>query len=272
MIDFIVNTPFWKAFWFWFLIAMCLQLFTIYYVSKWQKKKKEKKLAREIANVQTASLEQQAFTSLMNPHFIFNALNSIQYYINVQDRQNVNRYLSDFASLIRKSFEAAQQYFIPLEQELEIVKIYLRLEKMRFSGRFTYKIVMDDKLDPEQWMIPTMLLQPLLENALLHGIMPSTINGDILLELSLFQNNLCIVITDNGIGIEKSRILKKSQSHKSHGMDLIRKRIAALNHFGESPIILQMTPAFEDDKNPGNRITIIIPAKLHSVWLKAQRY
>jgi hypothetical protein len=271
MIDFIVKTPFWKAYWFWFLVAMCLQLFTIYYVSRWQKKKKEKKLAREIANVQTASLEQQAFTSLMNPHFIFNALNSIQYYLNVQDRQNVNRYLSDFASLIRKSFEAAQQYFIPLEQELEIVKIYLRLEEMRFSGRFSYRIAMDNKLDPEQWMIPTMLLQPLLENAILHGIMPSTINGDILLELSLFQTNLCIVITDNGIGIEQSRVLKKAQSHKSHGMELIRKRIAALNHFGDSPIKMEMNTAFADEKNPGNRITIIIPAKMHSAWLKAQK-
>lgn len=270
-LQFDIATPFWKVYWFWILVIFFLQAFTIYYVSRWQKKQKKNKLAREIASVQTAALEQQAFTSLMNPHFIFNALNSIQHYINVQDRLSANRYLSDFASLIRKSFEAAQQYFIPLEEDLENIKIYLRLEQMRFSGKFSYQIVIDDKLDIERWMIPTMLLQPLLENALLHGIMPSDIDGVIFLEISLVNEELSIVITDNGIGIAKSRLLKNAQSHISHGMNLIRKRISALNHFGEVPIRMVITTAFESETNPGNRVTIIIPSELHKAWMMAQK-
>jgi hypothetical protein len=115
-IGFDVTTPFWNAIWFWAVIAIILQSIIIYLINLRQKKRKEAKLAKKNAGVQIASLEQQAFTSLMNPHFMFNALNSIQHYINVQDRQNANRYLSDFASLIRKNFEAAQQSFIPLEQ------------------------------------------------------------------------------------------------------------------------------------------------------------
>ncbi len=270
-IEFNIATPFWKAAWFWITLAIALQLLTIFLIVRWQKKRKKTRLAKDLAVVQNASLEQQAFTSLMNPHFMFNALNSIQHYINVQDRQNANRYLSDFASLIRKNFEAAQQSFIPLEQELENVKIYLRLEQMRFTNRFTYKINIDDNLDLETWMIPTMMLQPLLENALLHGIMPSSVNGELIIDLKEASKNLLITITDNGIGIENSRKLKQDLQHKSRGMELIIKRIAALSHFVVQPISINMQPAFKSDKNPGNKITLLIPEGLHMAWQKANK-
>ncbi len=270
-LKFDIATPFWKAIWFWLTIATIMQLIIIYLVDNRQKRRKESKLAKKIAGVQTASLEQQAFTSLMNPHFMFNALNSIQHYINVQDRQNANRYLSDFASLIRKNFEAAQQSFIPLEQEIENIKIYLRLEQMRFNERFSYQIMIDENLEPEDWMIPTMILQPLLENALLHGLMPSAINGELLIDLKQQDGNLLIVIIDNGIGLANSLALKEDSGHKSRGMDLIKKRVAALSHFGFQAITITMSPAFASEKNPGNKISLFIPAELYLAWLKAQQ-
>lgn len=269
--QFNIATPFWKAAWFWALLVISLQLLAIYLVSQWLKKRKETTLAKEIAGVQTAALEQQAFTSLMNPHFMFNALNSIQHYINVQDRHNANHYLSDFASLIRKNFEAAQKSFIPLEQELENIKIYLRLEQMRFTNRFSYHINIDENIDADDWMIPTMMLQPLLENALLHGIMPSTINGELDIDLKEHEYNLIITITDNGIGLENSRALKENSEHKSHGMELIKKRLAALSHFIARPITFTMSPAFDHVTNPGNKITLIIPAGLHKAWQHARK-
>ncbi len=267
-----IATPFWKAVWFWVAIVLVIQLLIGYLVMQQYKKRKEIKLAKEIATVQTASLEQQAFTSLMNPHFMFNSLNSIQHYINVQDRQNANRYLTDFASLIRKNFEAAQQSFIPLEQELANIKIYLRLEQMRFTNRFTYTITIDETIDVDNWMIPTMMLQPLLENALLHGIMPSAINGELAIHIQEVNKDLLITITDNGIGIERSRALKQNGLHKSRGMELIQKRIAALSHFVKQPVTINMSPAFEDDKNPGNSVRIFIPLDLYEAWLKAQSH
>jgi two-component sensor histidine kinase len=270
-IEFTIATPFWKALWFWIVLAIAIQIAIIYFVNQRQKKRKSAKLAKEIATVQTAALEQQAFTSLMNPHFIFNALNSVQHYINVQDRQNANRYLSDFASLIRKNFEAAQQSFIPLEQELENLTIYLRLEQMRFTNRFTYTIEIDDQLDIDNWMIPTMMLQPLLENALLHGIMPSTINGQLVITLKEAAKNLVITITDNGIGMANSRVIKQNEPHKSHGMGLIIKRIDALSHLCIQPFTINMHLPFEDDKNPGNAIVLLIPAELYPAWLKAKQ-
>ncbi len=270
-LKFDIATPFWKSVWFWLVAAVTAQFIIINLINRWQKKQKEDKLAKQIAGVQTAALEQQAFTSLMNPHFMFNALNSIQHYINVQDRQSANRYLSDFASLIRKNFEAAQQSFIPMEQEMENIKIYLRLEQMRFNGRFAYEITVDENLDIEDWMIPTMILQPLLENALLHGIMPSLIDGKVSIELKELDKNLLIIITDNGIGIASSLALKEPNGHKSHGMELIKKRIAALSSFGEHAITIAMFPAFVSEKNPGNKITLFIPQELFPSWLQAKQ-
>ena len=270
-IRFTIATPFWKALWFWITIILLCQAFIIYLVNRRQKKRREAKLAKAIAGVQTAALEQQAFTSLMNPHFIFNALNSIQHYINVQDRQNANRYLSDFASLIRKNFEAAQQSFIPLEQEMENIRIYLRLEQMRFNDRFSYEVIIDENLDLDNWMIPTMMLQPFLENALLHGIMPSTIDGQLTIELKEQDKNLVITITDNGIGMANSQALKENSRHKSRGMELIEKRIAALTRFGLQPITIHIAPVSADEKNPGNRITLLIPEDLHKAWSFARQ-
>lgn len=270
-LKFDVETPFWKSVWFWVTLAALTQIAIIYVVNRRLRKRKEARLAKEILNVQTASLEQQAFTSLMNPHFMFNALNSVQHYINLQDRQNANRYLSDFASLIRKNFEAAQQSFIPLEQEMENIKIYLRLEQMRFNDRFAYEVDVADNLDTEDWMVPTMIVQPLLENALLHGLMPSSIDGKLTIGLTEQNGDLLITITDNGIGMANSVALKTLGNHKSRGMELIRKRVGALSRFGAHAITISMVPAFASEKNPGNRVTLFIPRNLHAAWQQAQR-
>ncbi len=270
-VGFNIATPFWKSLWFWFITIVALQAIIFYSVNSYLKKKREEKLAKEIAGVQTAALEQQAFTSLMNPHFLFNALNSIQHYINLQDRKSANRYLSDFASLIRKNFEAAQRSFIPLEQEIENIKIYLRLEQMRFNDRFSYQINVDENVDADDWMIPTMMLQPFLENALLHGIMPSNIEGKVTIDFKEEAKQLLVIITDNGIGIANSLSLKESNGHKSLGMELIEKRIAALSRFGIHPITINISPATENEKNPGNKIILSVPAGLYKAWLQAQQ-
>lgn len=266
-----IATPFWKTLWFWISAIVLLQAVALYGGLLWKREKRKSKLARQVAIVQNASLEQQAFTSLMNPHFMFNALNSIQHYINVQDRQNANRYLSDFASLIRKNFEAAQKSFISLEEELENLRIYLRLEQMRFKDRLTYEINIASQIDTEQWMIPTMILQPLLENAVLHGLMPSPLPGRLCIELEEKGSDLHITITDSGIGLKRSLLSKTAGAHKSHGMDLIEKRMSALSRFVPEPITVTMAPAFESELNPGNRIEIVIPAGLYDAWNDVQK-
>ncbi|HOZ51066.1 MAG TPA: histidine kinase [Chitinophagaceae bacterium] len=265
-----IAKPFWKTWWFWVLIALLFQLGIGYAFFRRQKKKDIEQKKLELAKAHLASLEQQAFTSLMNPHFMFNALNSIQHYINNQDRQNANKYLSDFASLIRKNFEAAQQAFIPLEQEMENLSLYLRLEKMRFNDKFNLEIEYVDDLDPEDWMMPTMILQPLIENALLHGIMPSQIHGELVIRLSLQVEDLLIEVIDNGIGVENSRALKQGSTHRSRGMELIYKRLLALSFFCKQELKLEYSVPYSDKSNPGNKISLRIPESLYQSWKKAQ--
>jgi LytS/YehU family sensor histidine kinase len=120
-------------------------------------------------------------------------------------------------------------------------------------------------------MIPTMMLQPLLENALIHGIMPSTIKGVLQMEIQEIENNLCITIIDNGIGMERSRNFQQQKNHKSRGTELIQKRIAALGHFVKEPITIKMSPAFISDHNPGNKTALCIPSALYKAWMAAQK-
>lgn len=264
-----IATPYWKTWWFWTGIMLLIQVAIGYGIYRRQKIREEEKRKVELAKAHLASLEQQAFTSLMNPHFMFNALNSIQHYINHQDRQNANRYLSDFASLIRKNFEAAQQAFIPLEQEMENIALYLRLERMRFNEKFTFEIEYSDELDPDDWMMPTMILQPLVENSILHGIMPSQIPGLLTMRLSLQDENLLLEVIDNGIGVENSRALKQGSKHRSRGMELIHKRLVALSFFCKQELKLQDSVPFDDIANPGNKTSLLIPYNLYQAWKKA---
>ncbi|HNF72356.1 MAG TPA: histidine kinase, partial [Chitinophagaceae bacterium] len=261
----------WKRVWFWILVSVFIQAIAGALLYRRRKQKELERQKTETARAQLAALEQQAFVSLMNPHFMFNSLNSIQHYINHQDRKNANRYLSDFASLIRKNFEAAQQAFIPLEQEIENLKVYLGLEQMRFNDKFRFEITCTDDTEPEEWMMPTMILQPLVENAILHGIMPSAIPGLIQLNFHADDKGLHIRITDNGIGIENSRKLKQGSKHRSRGMELIHKRLHALSFFGHHKLELIYKIPFTDPENPGSETQLFIPESLYTNWLRVQK-
>lgn len=270
VLSFHIATPFWKSWWFWLLIAVALQAVVGFNIYKRLKRKQLVKKKQEMAALHIASLELQAFTSLMNPHFMFNALNSIQHYINVQDRQNANKYLTDFAALIRKNFEAAQQSFISLDQELDNISLYLRLEKMRFQNKFSYEIIIDPTVETDDWMIPTMILQPLVENALIHGILLSQKNGELKIELKMEQQHLLIQLTDNGIGITNSRAMKQDRQHNSKATELITKRLSALGFFSKQKVVFKNEPAFDDVANPGNKVSLLIPGDLYKNWNRLQ--
>jgi LytS/YehU family sensor histidine kinase len=222
--------------------------------------------------LEQASLKQQAFTALLNPHFIFNALNSVQHFINQQDRQNANRYLSDFASLIRKNFDASQQTFLPLDAELENLRLYLQLEKMRFGDKINYSITSAEDLDTDNWMLPTMILQPFLENAILHGLMHGAQDGELHIHFKQNQRReLIITIADNGIGIAKSRQLKTGKAHASKGMQLIKERLQLLGKLTGHTITLIIEDQYPGAENPGTIVTICYPEEVYNNYIKLQR-
>lgn len=228
-----IKAPIWRTWWFYTFIALLIALLIRYYF-RWQiKQEREKNYKENLENkTRLLALEQQSLNASMNRHFIFNSLNSIQYFINTQDKLSANRYLTSFAKLIRKNLDSAAEgdNMVSLYQEMERLELYLSLESMRFKDRFTYKIECDD-IDTEHVIVPAMLLQPFVENSIIHGILPiEERKGEIIISVKVIANQLEISIDDNGIGIEFS-LNKKAQfqgDHKSQGMEITSKRISLI--------------------------------------------
>ncbi|MCM4162722.1 MULTISPECIES: tetratricopeptide repeat protein [unclassified Arenibacter] len=186
---------------------------------------KQQKLANNL-------LALRSLRSQMNPHFIFNALNSVNNFIAKSDERSANRYLSDFSTLMRAVLENSDEDFIPLSKELELLELYTKLEHSRFSDKFDYLILVDEGIDIDAFQIPPMLLQPYIENAIWHGLRYREDKGFLKIELKQKDKfALEISITDNGIGRKKSAALKtqNQKKQKSKGMGNIKKRIEILN-------------------------------------------
>ncbi len=225
-----INPPFWLSWWFIGLVLVFMG-FIGYQVHLFRdKQRKRKKVINELENkAKILGLEQQTLNAHMNRHFIFNALNSIQYYINTQDRKSANMYLTNFAHLVRKNLDSAQVDMIYLKDELDRLKLYLKLEQMRFSDRFVYELNVDTTIDQETIKVPSMILQPFVENSIMHGILPLERKGNILIQIKRTDEGLEFTIRDNGIGITQSAKQKKGTSqHVSNGMRITRQRMDLL--------------------------------------------
>lgn len=174
----------------------------------------------------------KSLRSQMNPHFIFNALNSVNSFIASNDERTANRYLTDFSKLMRSVLENSEEDFIPLSKEIELLALYTKLEHFRFQDKFEYSITIDEAIKVGEFVIPPMLLQPYIENAVWHGLRYKEEKGVLEINLkALGANELQIIIQDNGIGRAKSKALKTEHQKKqnSKGMGNIKKRVAILN-------------------------------------------
>ena len=203
--------------------------------------------------------EQKAVRSQMNPHFIFNSLNSIQNFILDHDSGNANLYLSNFSSLIRRILESSKNNFSSLREELDTLKLYLDLEKLRFEGQFDYEISIDSAIRPELVTIPSMILQPFLENAIWHGIMPKNSKGKIDLKITPANSDkILICIEDNGIGRKNStEIGMKRRHHKPTGIKNIQERLILLNRLNKSRNSIRIVDLFDQhQKAAGTRVEL----------------
>lgn len=201
----------------------------------------------------------RSLRSQMNPHFIFNALNSVNNFIAKSDERSANRYLSDFSTLMRAVLENSEEDFIPLAKELELLELYTKLEHSRFPDKFDYKIHVDELIDVDAFQIPPMLLQPYIENAIWHGLRYTNEKG--FLNISLRQkegNTIEITIEDNGIGRKKSAELKtpNQKKRKSKGMGNIKKRIAILNDMYKDKVAVHISNLEADGS--GTKVLFIL--------------
>jgi tetratricopeptide (TPR) repeat protein len=195
---------------------------------------------------------QKALISQMNPHFIFNALNSIQLFILKNDKIASNLFLTNFADLMRKVLDNSQFQFISLYEELEALKTYMELEKARFAKKFDYEILTTDNIPVNDYNIPTMILQPFVENAIWHGF--STLEGEGKIRIEICQpsaSTLLIIIEDNGIGRKKAKEItsKNGKIRKSFGTRLVEDRFKLYNRLNKSDIRFEYLDLFDQQGN-----------------------
>lgn len=178
----------------------------------------------------------------MNPHFIFNTLNSVNNFISKNDERSANRYISDFSRLMRHVLELAQEDLISLEQEVEMLSLYLKLEQLRFKDKFTYTVEVDESLEVQDISIPPMLIQPFIENAIWHGLRYIESDGKLLVNFKDDNQYCLITIEDNGIGREKSAELKtkNQKSHNSTALKNIESRLSYIKRIYKKKLELNI--------------------------------
>ncbi|MCL2097973.1 MAG: histidine kinase [Bacteroidales bacterium] len=216
-------------------------------------------IALRSINLRNKKIALQSLRREMNPHFIFNSLNSVNQYIAQNDEVAANKYLASYSRLMRNTMENSGKDFIRLDRELTLLKEYLELEQLRFADKFSYEITIDKAVESEALYVPGMLLQPYLENAIWHGLRYKDDKGLLKLSATISEKTLCIVIDDNGIGLSKSQALKTAnqKAHQSRGMNNINERVKLLCEIYKIAIGIQIDekPAPES----GVRISINLP-------------
>lgn len=203
----------------------------------------------------------QSLRREMNPHFIFNSLNSVNQYIAQNNELEANKYLSSYSRLMRNMMHNSNRDFTPLATELEQLREYLELEQMRFSDKFVYRIDVDEAIDAEAVSVPNMLIQPYLENAIWHGLRYRETKGTLLLSIRKDDNQLCVFIDDDGIGLAKSAALKTQhqKNYESRGMKNTQERILLLNSLYKARIEVKIME--KEAPETGVRVTVCFPLK-----------
>jgi ligand-binding sensor domain-containing protein len=241
--------------------ALTLLLVSMYNRARRRKEKRERDNLKKIAD-----LEQMALRAQMNPHFIFNCLNSIQQFVYDKDIQSANRFIGGFAKLIRQTLDNSTRTNISIADEAGYLTNYLALEKIRFENSFDYSIKVDPAIKTEDYKIPVMLLQPYIENSIRHGIRYKKDGaGMITVEFKLKENELICIIQDNGIGRQKAEELKSKQhiEYQSKGMLLTSERIETINKTLSEKITIDVEDLYDESKKAaGTKIIIHFPQGL----------
>ncbi len=259
-LDFYIKPALWQR-----PVVQVLTLIVILSIAGWavyyktrsvvRREREQNKIEKQIAELELRALQAQ-----MNPHFIFNALNSIQQFVIHNNELAANDYLTRFARLMRLFLESSKNRYVTLETEIEQLSLYLSLEKLRFDDKFDYTIEIDTRLNKSEIQIPSMLIQPFTENAINHGLVHKTSKGSLRIEFQLINTNvLKCIIDDDGVGRNEARRIesRKNKKHVSRGMQLIEERLKTYNFIEDIDIQIHVT-----DKEPpqcGTKVEISIP-------------
>lgn len=251
---FIIETPFWKTHWFIAsgisVLIVIISAVIILIISNRRLKARAKQ--------EVIKYQQQALSNQMNPHFLFNSLNSIHRYLLENNSIFASKYLSKFARLMRLFLNNSEKETITIEKEVESISLYLELENLRMKNAFDFNVHIDKNLKASETLMPTMLLQPIVENAVIHGIRYLQ-NANGLIEMSFIREGdfLKIVITDNGVGRDRASEIEHKNNQKSHGGSIVRKRIKLLNQLYQASISINYLDLHRaDSQNKGTKVII----------------
>jgi LytS/YehU family sensor histidine kinase len=213
-------------------------------------------------NQRIAELEQKALRSQMNPHFIFNSLNSIQQYVAERDITGANNFITDFSRLIRMTLDLSTNTFINLSDEIDYITTYLKVEKTRLENQFDYSVNIDKTLNLHEIHLPPLLLQPYVENSIRHGIKYKKENkGMINISVQKKEADILVSIEDNGIGREAAQQYKSKYhiQYQSKGMSINNDRIDVLNSYNDQKIKIAINDLYDEYNEPaGTRVDIYL--------------
>lgn len=202
--------------------------------------------------------EMRALRSQMNPHFIFNAINSIQHYVLTNERELANKYLVKFSRLMRNILDLSKEELICLGDELETVNLYLEIESLRFNDAFSFSIRCDSSVDPSKVKIPPMLIQPFAENAIWHGLLLKDGPKELVITINRDNGKLRIAVDDNGIGRESAgRFRNQELRRRSHGMEITRSRLDVLKAVHGIDITMHVIDKTDEaSRSAGTRVVL----------------
>lgn len=257
-----IRKPFWLQWWF-ISLAVLLLLFLIYKVIHWRTRKIKRESAEKQRELQLAnqlqSLEHKALRLQMNPHFIFNALNSIQSQIGNNNDQEARYYIAKFGKLMRQILNHSENTWVNLSEELEMIENYLLIEQFCHNKQFRYELDVSPELLEEEYKIPSMIVQPFIENAIKHGFRNLKGRPAVLqLKLSLQDKAIWCIIEDNGVGREGAKPKQHPPEHHSMAISITRKRLQLL-HGNMQQQYIKITDLVQSGQPWGTRVCIILP-------------
>ena len=253
VLDFEVKPVYWKT--FWFQLVMILSVLGLaFLLFRRRQIRKEKRIA---LNNQIISSELKALRSQINPHFMFNALNSIQRFILKSDHAIADSYLAKFSKLMRYTLEHSDVMLVTINEEVETLKLYIEMELLRVNTPFTYEFTVAEEIDRYNTKIPAMVIQPFIENAIWHGL-PGNEDGKLIISFVEKNKQLSITVSDNGKGFSQGDI---REGHNSMGVKLVKDRLEMLSSYFQSH--MKLTVLSKDQGIEGTKVEILVPIDLY---------
>lgn len=262
----IIKAPFWKTLAFKIIFALVLTILILYTInSQVRKIRKKQEVERRIFEFEknVFELEQKVLHLQMNPHFLFNSLNSIQSFIMKNDTDNAVNFMSKFSNLMRLILSTSKSSYIVLQDEIKLLRYYLDIESLRFDNKFEYEITVDSEIDEDFISIPSHMIQPLAENSIKHGLIHKEGKGKIDIRFSQKENHIQVIVEDNGVGRERAEeiIIRKKLQKSAQGILITKERLQVFNRQQKTNLFeILIVDLYNNNGQPdGTKVILNIP-------------